>query len=452
MKAAALWLPNRINQWKQKKEEDAVIAGQKPTKKRPDDDIPPAASGEGGGVPPSGAGNEPPAEQAVSLSLKEALDTGMTHLIEVVNDLPKPSKVGMVALLAVLTVVNFSSLAVGWNKTRQEMAQVHEYNINQIEQKMDSAEASLIYRDDHRAKELLAQAEALIAEMPEDSKEHRQDKRALTLQLQERRETANRAVRLSAPDVVASLNGGQGPLFLHRLAQMKEKVFAVADNGKIFEIDPSGGASQAAASPEKPALFLADERRLLSATIEGNLLTLSPTGQPSEGLISWGTEPVQPEDAVVWGSRLYVLDATHNRLLKHYAMADGYGTPQFYLKDGTDVSKGVSMAVDGNLYILNSNGQVTKLRLGQRQEFNLGPVEPALTKASRIRTGEDYENLWILDTTERRLLSFDKKTGELQAQYLHDKFGGTDDFLVDESNLEVLTAKGNNILRFNLPE
>jgi hypothetical protein len=110
------------------------------------------------------------------------------------------------------------------------------------------------------------------------------------------------------------------------------------------------------------------------------------------------------------------------------------------------------MAVDGNLWVLGSDGDVTKIRLGKREPFSLAEVEPALTNAKRLRTDEESDNLWVLDPANRRLLAFSKETGELVNQFLSDRLSGADDFLVDEASGEVLAAQGNTVLRFELPE
>ena len=228
--------------------------------------------------------------------------------------------------------------------------------------------------------------------------------------------------------------------------------YVLTDRAEIFSIDSSGMSSMVTKAAEMPVLFLSDGSRLLAIEANGRLLTVTPGGQTAGGQVDWGTDPLQPAEAVTWGSRLYVLDPQHNRLIRHQATDSGYGAGQPYLKDGTDLSRGVSLTVDGNLYILGSDGQVTKLRLGERQDFSLSPVEPPLTGAGKIRTDEKSKSLWILDPGNRRILSFSKETGTFEGQYVHDDLAEANDFLIDEANREALVAKGNAVLRFRLGE
>lgn len=395
---------------------------------------------------------EEPTEPRIRRSAGEVIHESLTVTVEAINDLPRVGKAVIVLILAGLSALNVSGIYLGWQETQRQIAAEYQQSIDTIEQKIDSAEASLIYHDDARARSLLKEAESLIAELPEESDKQAENKRALTSKLSERRLTANRAVELAAPEVVASLNGEAGPLPLRRLAELNDRVYAATAEGQIYAIDEDGGASKKAATDGSTALFLSDDKRLLATNAAGQFLSLAANGQSSDGQLAWSGESIEPTDAVTWGSRLYVLDAAHNRLIRHYATASGWGSPNFYLKDGTDVSKGVSMAVDGNLWVLNSDGAVTKIRLGKREPFSLAEVEPALVNAKRLRTDEASDNLWILDPANRRLLAFSKETGELVNQFLSDRLAGADDFLVDEPSGEVLAAQGNAVLRFELPE
>lgn len=382
----------------------------------------------------------------------EDRDSGLSNLTEAVNGLSRSGKALLILVLAGLSAINLSGLVIDWHGKRMAAIRDYEAAVRQIEQEIDSADASLIYRDYSRAGEILDRAETMAAALQEGDQRRSETKKRLTAAVGERREMANRIVRLPEPEIIASLNGTDGPVALKRLAESGNRIYAAADDGQIVNVNPTGGLNEASKTDGLPTLFLTDGSRLLAAETDGQLLIVSPDGKTGTGRISWGKETVHPTDAVTWGSRLYVLDSPHNRLLRHQATDSGYGNPQFYLKDGTDVSRGVSIAVDGNLYVLQGDGQVTKIRLGERQDFALSPVEPALTNAKRIRTSESDGNLWLLDTANRRLLAFSKESGELQAQYRHETLAETDDFLVNEAERKILAANGNSVLRFELPE
>jgi hypothetical protein len=395
---------------------------------------------------------EPPPAKArfVWRNPLELTDVWLSEVVEGVNQLPRGSKVIIVALLAALTVLNSSSLVVGYQQAKAAVQAAYEQELAAIESKLDSAESSLIYGNHPAANQMLDEASSLIEVLPTKTEEEQQNQQSLRMMLDQRRKTANKIFDLSAPEVLASLNGENGPLWLARLAELNGAVYAAAESGQIFELDPEGGAEETAASDGSVALFLSNGEALLTANQEGQYLMVPARGEAQTGQLPWANDQIEPTDAVTWGARLYVLDATHNRLIRQYATLSGYGQPQFYLKDGTDVSQAISMAVDGSLWLLNADGSVTQIRLGNRQDFELQPINPPLTTATRLYTAEGLEHLWILDAAGQRVLAFDKETGALVGQYVSDRLGNGKDLRVDETAGELLVAIGHQVLRFKL--
>jgi hypothetical protein len=147
-----------------------------------------------------------------------------------------------------------------------------------------------------------------------------------------------------------------------------------------------------------------------------------------------------------------VLDPSHNRILRLDADAQGYAGSQFYLKDGTDVSKATSLAIDGGVWVLAADGAITKLIKGAREPFAAASVDPAITAARRIRTTPESDSLFVLDADPGRIIRFDKKSGALVAQYVSPALAGATDFTVDEPGKTLLVTVGNQVLKFGLPE
>ncbi|MEY4723558.1 MAG: hypothetical protein RLZZ324_1071, partial [Candidatus Parcubacteria bacterium] len=123
--------------------------------------------------------------------------------------------------------------------------------------------------------------------------------------------------------------------------------------------------------------------------------------------------------------------------------------PKFYLKDGTDVSRAVSIAIDGEIWVLSSDGVVSRLLKGTRVSYAVAAVDPAMTDARRIRIdGGKYVH--VLESG--RIVRFDRKTGALVAQYSSDDLKGATDFVLSPDARTALVSVGNKVVRFGLPE
>lgn len=387
--------------------------------------------------------------------LQHRIDDGLTGLVRRFNNLPAASRFILLALLAVIYVFNISLTFAGWQRQREEAAATYDRTTASIHQKIDSAEASLIYRDEVRARELLDEAEAMVAALPNRTQNQKMIREALTKKIEAKYDAIRREVRLEAPEVVASIAMTQETPVLTRLTRGGDVIWAASAGGEIFRIIPKDGtAEKTGDSPGgAPAVFVAAGNSLLTGDGGGQLATISSGGRAVTKTVELNGTEIMIADADLYNNRLYLLDPTHNRILKLEPTVKGYAQAQHYLKDGTDVSTAVSMSIDGLVYVLLRDGAIVKLIKGIRDPaFNAARPDPAITSPARIRSWLDADHLYVLDTDPARLLSFDKETGALSAQYVSDALVGASDFLVDEEDHTILVASGNNLLRFSLPE
>lgn len=148
-----------------------------------------------------------------------------------------------------------------------------------------------------------------------------------------------------------------------------------------------------------------------------------------------------------YSNKIYILDPADNQIWRYTRRRDTFDGAQPYAT-GADLSKGVDMAIDGNVYVLGNDGYITKLFQGAKQEF---PVKKEPTKAlvspSAIYTEADLSQIYVLDKAESRILVYNKddRSGgaDYTGQFIFDDLKDIRDFYVDKntSTLYVLTEK-----------
>ncbi|MEK9152186.1 MAG: hypothetical protein AAB692_02375, partial [Patescibacteria group bacterium] len=153
-----------------------------------------------------------------------------------------------------------------------------------------------------------------------------------------------------------------------------------------------------------------------------------------------------------FNGRLYLLDPARNRILRHAATASGYGRGTFYLKDGTDVSAAVSLAIDGSVFVLGRDGSVAKLTKGIKENFAVEPADPAVTAPRSVRTAPGQKDIYVFDAGEGRVIAYDKASGSLKAQYAAEALKNSEDVAVDEAAGVIYAVSGNRMLRFAIPK
>lgn len=150
-----------------------------------------------------------------------------------------------------------------------------------------------------------------------------------------------------------------------------------------------------------------------------------------------------PHTSAIYNKKTYTLQSEANQVLK-----DGAS----WIKDSTSVKNGISIAVDGSVYVATADGQILELRKGSKVDFSPKAVDPPLTNCAsghserseespanagtpcikKIWTNERSEFLYILDSTQKRVVVISKRDGLLRAQYQSPQFQDLKDFTIDE--------------------
>lgn len=371
------------------------------------------------------------------------------------NGLTPKRRIILLATLAIVFFLNQSIAFADWQKQDNERIAAYEKSVLSIDQKIDSAEASIIYYDQERATELLDEAWSLIADLPQKNGGQKVQASRLTARIDEKRDGLRRAVPLGSPEVIATIVAGGGEPALQRMTARKGILWSLSEEGVVYKtVLDEGLTEKAGSAPEgTPTFLLTGTSSVFAGTDEGDITAITFSSDRISVLsIDFGDTDPSLEDADIYGPRLYVLDAAHNRILKHSPVKGGFAKPSLYLKDGTDVSNAVSISIDGAIYVLSDDGNVTKLLRGVREDYGVQKTDPPVTSARKLRVMEDSDRLYVLDTAPGRIIMFSKKTGALIAQYTSDTLDDATDFVVDESNGSFYVTAKNTILRFAIPE
>ena len=152
-------------------------------------------------------------------------------------------------------------------------------------------------------------------------------------------------------------------------------------------------------------------------------------------------------DLQIYNRRLYVLRPSVNKINRYQKIMDGFGKEQSWAKnEDVDVSKGLSLTIDGSIYVLQEDGQITKLYEGEKADFDLNEIRPKLSlkKAKKIFTNDELDNLYLLDGDTQRIIIL-SKTGELIQQFTSDDFDELKDFAVSDKENKIWVLNGSKI-------
>lgn len=381
--------------------------------------------------------------------------TSFTRKISAIKHLPLISKI--LLILVGVSLLGFGGSVVYLRHTHEKQVESQQYNtlVSTIEEKKNAAEASLLYNDETRALSLIQEAQGYVEQIPKDSPEKEQKAAALLAELQA---TLSKLQKMTVvtPELKADLATVNPNAKADHFIRLDTSLVISGTNDNSFyfvnltnnEIKtqlhdtlPTLGSSATPKEQDK-AIFIRENDKLAKL----DKTTLAFTDQT----IAFPSINVKLQAIGLYNRRLYSLDVNNNQIFKHSETLTGYdkGTP--WITDGSvDVRDGVSLTIDGDLYILKSNGSIIKLAGGKPQDFEITGVLPALTSPKEIWTSSDAKNIYILEPNQKRIVVLDKQ-GKFIKQYTSPNWQSPASMSIDEKEKKVYVLDSNKIYSFGL--
>jgi hypothetical protein len=174
---------------------------------------------------------------------------------------------------------------------------------------------------------------------------------------------------------------------------------------------------------------------------------------------------VTPQDASLWKSvdsfamfvsNLYVLDGTSGQLWKHESV-DGvrFGRGQGYLTDPLPAGTGRSLAIDADIWIVTTQGEVLRYRrlttsfTATRIEFQPrwtgDPVKPTAVQAL-----DGQRSIYFLDAPGRRVIQMSRDGSELSRVPLPPNLPEASAFYVSEGARAIYSIHGSKVVATEL--
>lgn len=150
-------------------------------------------------------------------------------------------------------------------------------------------------------------------------------------------------------------------------------------------------------------------------------------------------------DMTAYGRNLYLLSPEKNQIYKYGRSRSKYSNATEYNVDA-DLSGGISITADGNIYVLRQGGDIVKIFKGQKQKFEIDDMGTDISKASQIFTLPEQKNLYVLDKENHRLIVLQKDVGSgarYKGQIYFEELSDVQGFYVNkkEDKLYLLTKK-----------
>ncbi len=130
--------------------------------------------------------------------------------------------------------------------------------------------------------------------------------------------------------------------------------------------------------------------------------------------------PISITDIDFWNGSLYVLDNQNQSIWKLTPNSSGFSTPQKWLKNDLKLEIGAnSLAIDGQIWVLNHSGQINLYTSGVKDKFGQNQKN-IFTKTFSLITNPDSDFIVFNDNSQ--FIYVYKKNGEYSSKYNLSKF------------------------------
>ncbi|MFH1790161.1 MAG: hypothetical protein ABH832_03805 [bacterium] len=151
----------------------------------------------------------------------------------------------------------------------------------------------------------------------------------------------------------------------------------------------------------------------------------------------------------IYSRRLYSID-DKGTISRQSPINSGFGKPTIWNSNSaSSLTNATGLAIDGDVFLLDKTGSIEKYTAGEKQQFKLDPVSPALASADAIWTYLDLKYIYILDSSNKRIIIFNKD-GTLKKQITSKVFEKISAMIIDEPSNAGYILDSNKLYKIEL--
>lgn len=238
------------------------------------------------------------------------------------------------------------------------------------------------------------------------------------------------------------VSGGQA--FFASSSEIFKATIAGGKIQKTATLPRNNGDIQFSAVGESHIYYYTSNQKVYDYSTDSDKLELIKT----DG--SWETANA----ASFYSGSMYLLDGIIGQIYKHSSSAAQFGAGQNYISSSAvNLKNGISLSIDGSVYVLKSDGTVIKLQKGKQLDFNLhnmpSPYEK-IEKPVKVYTDADTTSIYILDAGQKRIVEIDKNGSFVHQYALPDSFNNLTDFTVSVKAKKIWVLNAGNLYEIGI--
>ncbi len=375
----------------------------------------------------------------------------------------------LLAIFAVIAVVLVWNI-VSTNYQKRENDKFEKYSnvLSQAESKINKVESIVIYGDFEMARELLTSAKMSALEVKNEYEKLGDEADILLKKIQAQSDRVDFVDRIDDPKVAIDLSQTDKLKNASGIIKIGKEhyIFGSSDNSLYqadFEnnkadiiqakIGDDVGKFKVSTAMEKTGeiIFLTDLNKIVVFNVKKKELSFKD--------MDFLSSVSNAKDIASYSSFLYLLEPDSNQIYKYTKSASEFGRKKIWIEDPeADIRNAVSLAIDGSIYVLKSDGSVdkylrgSKFKSGDDSDFSIEKLGDPISSPTKIYTRLDLKYLYIAEPQKNRVVLFDKISGKLIKQYISGSFSDLKNITIDDKEEKMYVLSGDKVFEVEVGE
>jgi hypothetical protein len=311
-----------------------------------------------------------------------------------------------------------------------------------VEQKQNQIDANLLYSNEEGAKKILDELKGLLEQLPQNTQVEKDYYAKIMVKYREQLEVIGHVVKIDNVNELANFSNLNNQANISNIELVNNKIFS-GDSGQktIYTLNLEDNSVTAITDLSQPINYLehpfSDNSKNVYYLNDSSIISLNTDTNKLSGLTISLPEGAQDIAAIGnYNNKYYFISKKDNQIYRYTKNENGFSGREKWTVATKNFSDPVSLSIDGQIYVLEANGQVLKYLKGEKQDFNLDKIDPPLASPKKIVVSQDLEFIYILEPADKRLAIFDK-TGKFLSQYQFTNLDDLKDFAINEKTKKI---------------
>jgi len=370
------------------------------------------------------------------------------ELLQKINLPSSKNKLIFIAFIFIVLLFAGNLIFTDYQKKAEEEFNFYNAKLSQAEEKMSEAEEVMIYDDLAQARIFLTDAKSLALETKNDYNKLDEKAEDLLGKIQSQFDIVDLVNRIDNPEIAVELDQiSEQIMFINKnyyTSTPENSIYQInledkkAEDLQIRSDDIEHSKLTTPIEKTGEIIFLSDSNKLSSLDLNKKEITSVNIGFINDN--------PNIKAFASYNNYLYLLEPEANQIYKYRRTANGFDSGKSWITDSeADIRNAISIAIDGFIYILKSDGTVDKYLSGVKKDFSVEELSDPVSSSAEIYTNADLEYLYVIDPPKQRVVLFNKINGSLIRQYTSGSFDDLKNIVINEIEDKMYVLNGNKV-------